>query len=294
MGAARLVVSNTTLPRYVEKGRGQTYLQTWHGAPVKRIGKDVPNSRISTESYLRRLLAEADSWDVLVSAGPSSTEVFRRAVGYDGRVLEIGRPSNDLLVGERAGIERKEVRADLGIPEDQTVLLYAPTWREDARTATGWGKVLHLDHQRVTASRPDVTVLLRGHPHTAGQPTVAGGPRVLDVTTYPDITRLYLAADLLVTDYSSAMVDFCLTDRPVVVLAPDLEAYRDHVRGLYVDLEHDAPGPVVRTTGEVLDAMEELDTPRWAARRQAMRRQLAPLDDGKATERLVAAVLGDA
>jgi CDP-glycerol glycerophosphotransferase len=235
------------------------------------------------------LLQEAQDWDLLVSPSPYCTGIFRRAFAYDGEILELGRPSNDVLVGPDAPALREEVREHLGIPQDQTVLLYAPTWRDDARRGGAWDKVLHLDHGAVTAARPDVTVLVRGHANTVHRPRVTQSARVVDVTAYPDIARLYLAADVLVTDYSAAMFDFALTDKPMIFLVPDLEAYRDRVRGLYLDFESTAAGPVVRTTDEVLAA---LDADECAAARERLRTLYAPFDDGSVTERLLEAVLG--
>jgi CDP-glycerol glycerophosphotransferase len=288
LGSARLLVSSGTFPEFFRKSPGQTYLQMWHGTPIKRIGRDVTSSRLSTEHYSRLLLREAGAWDFLVSSSPYCSRVFRQALGYDGELLEVGRPGNDLLFGAGASAIRTAVRSHLGIGDEQTVLLYAPTWRDDAPRGSGWEKVLHLDHAAVTAARPDVTVLVRGHPNTVLAPDVRESDRVVDVTSYPDITRLYLAADVLVTDYSAAMFDFALTDRRIVLLTPDLEQYRDRVRGLYLDLESMAPGPVVSSTQQVLDV---LDDDAWALARKQLCSIYAPHDDGRATARLLDVVL---
>lgn len=289
VGSARLLVTNNTLPESVRKAPGQVHVQTWHGTPLKRIGSDIAHQRMSTDHYLRLLLREAQRWDFLVSPSPFCTQIFRRAFDYDGQVLEIGRPSNDLLVRADAPRRRVEVRARLGIPDDHTVLLYAPTWRDNAWKGGTWERVVHLDGAAVTAARPDVTVLVRGHANTATRPRVPGSEQVIDVTSYPDIARLYLAADVLVTDYSAAMFDFALTDRPMIFLAPDLGHYRDRLRGLYLDLEEVAPGPIVSTTEEVLDCLGD-DS--WSLARKQMRAVYAPHDDGAVTERLLSAVLG--
>ena len=167
------------------------------------------------------------------------------------------------------------------------MLLYAPTWRENARqSGGGYAKVLHLDSEEVTAARPDVTVLVRGHANTAGRASVDDGSRVVDVTAYPDIARLYLASDALVTDYSSVFFDYALTDRPILFLVPDLAEYRDRLRGFYLDLEEVAPGPLLRSTKDVLDHLDD-DPGHYAPQRQALRDRFAPHDDGHATERLV-------
>ena len=96
---------------------------------------------------------------------------------------------------------------------------------------------------------PDAVVLVRGHYNSTApaRRLRRRTPRIHDVTRYPDIADLYLAADVLVTDYSSVMFDFALTDKPVVLLTPDLEQYRDVERGFYFDIERAAPGPMVTT-----------------------------------------------
>ena len=70
MGSARLLVSNDTFPEFFRKSPDRTYLQMWHGTPLKRIGRDIGSSRLSTEHDLRLLLREARTWDFLVSSEP--------------------------------------------------------------------------------------------------------------------------------------------------------------------------------------------------------------------------------
>ncbi len=288
--SARLLVNNNTFPPFVEPGPGQTYLQTWHGTPLKRIGSDAA-SRLSTERYVRQLRREASTWDVLLSSGPFCTEVFRRALDYPGPVLEVGRPSNDVLLGPGAVGRRSAVRERLGLAPEATAVLYAPTWRDNLRPGGSWQKVRLLDHRALLAARPDVTVLYRGHPNTGRRREVRHPARVLDVTAYPDVADLYLAADVLVTDYSAALFDFALTDRPIVLLAPDLVAYRDRVRGLYLDLEAIAPGPVVTDTRGVVEALAALEHgDDWSVRRKQLVSTFAPHDDGGATDRVLDAL----
>jgi CDP-glycerol glycerophosphotransferase len=291
LGSARYLVNNNNFVSRFRKAPGQVYVQTWHGTPLKRIGLDIENQRNFTPSYLRLMDREAAAWDVLVSPSPFCSQVFPRAFGYTGEVLEVGYPRNDVLVSRQGDRIRDDVRRELGIAEGQQVLLYAPTWRENSRQGGGYAKVLHLDADVVTATRPDVTVLVRGHANTYARASVTEGDRVLDVTSYPDIARLYLASDLLVTDYSSVFFDYALVDRPMVFLVPDLDDYRDRLRGFYLDLAEIAPGPLVTTTDEVLAHLDD-DPDLHAERRESLRQRFAPHDDGHAAERLVERVFG--
>ena len=293
VGRARYVVTNDWMGSH-PKPPGTVWLQTWHGTPLKRIAldRDLPQEKVLT---LQRDVAK---WDYLVSPNPFSTEIFRRAFGYTGEVLEVGYPRNDVLSAEGAGAARQRVRHRLGISDDRIVVLYAPTWRDTAVSEGGKGETsLFLDADRLTAEIGDThTLLLRLHYFIA--PTFADTVRgaSINVSRHPDIRDLYLAADVLVTDYSSAMFDFAITGKPMLFLAPDLASYRDDMRGFYFDFEQLAPGPIVETTAEVVEQLRSLGAvqQRFAGRYSAFRERFCALEDGGASARVVDAVFGDA
>ena len=219
----------------------------------------------------------------MVSPSPYCSDIFRRAFGFEGPMLEAGYPRNDVLLTDRGAL-RGEVRDRLGLTDEDRVVLYAPTWREYLGVRTG--KPVYVDPERLTAAMPDTVLLVRGHYNSTGQRDLfEGHPRIHDVTRYPDVAELFLAADALVTDYSSVMFDFVLTDRPVVLLVPDLEQYRDVERGFYFDIESRSPGPLVSDTDEVVDVLLGPDA--HAPARSAFRTEFCPWDDGRASARVV-------
>jgi CDP-glycerol glycerophosphotransferase len=114
---------------------------------------------------------------------------------------------------------------------------------------------------------------------------------VLDVTSYPDISDLFLIADALVTDYSSVMFDFSVTGKPLYFFTPDLEHYRDELRGFYFDLLADAPGPVLSDPAELVRAILEPHQAAWADRYAAWQARFNPRDDGNAGDRVVRRML---
>ncbi|MFD0883381.1 CDP-glycerol glycerophosphotransferase family protein, partial [Streptosporangium algeriense] len=188
------------------------------------------------------------------------------------------------------------IRQRLGLPEDKKVVLYAPTWRDDRYHGKGRSRFdLRLDLYRMwRALGDDHVIMVRRHPNTLDRIPRAGTGFVLDVTAYPDIRDLYLVADVLVTDYSSAMFDFAVTGRPILLYTYDLEHYRDEVRGFSFDLEALAPGPLLRTTREVAAAVRDLDGVRaeYGERYRAFVTDLRPPADGGATARLVDHLFG--
>ena len=283
LGHARGYVSNAGAPYWFGKADGQFHLQTWHGTPLKRIGEDRGPGDFATWRHRRRIASQAAEWDAMVSPSPYCSRIFRSAFGYDGPMLEIGYPRNDVLIRDD-GARRREVRRRLGLADQDRVVLYAPTWREYLGVRTS--KPVYVDVQRLTSALPDVVLLVRGHYNSTGQRDLfESDERVHDVTRYPDVADLFLAADALVTDYSSVMFDFVLTDRPVVLLVPDLEQYRDVERGFYFDIETRSPGPLVHTTQDVIDVLTAQDE--HAAARAAFREEFCPYDDGRASVRAV-------
>lgn len=112
---------------------------------------------------------------------------------------------------------------------------------------------------------------------------------VVDVSRWPDAADLLLVADVLISDYSSALFDFALTDRPILLFTYDLERYRDTLRGFNFDLEEKAPGPLLADSASLIEAVRNADAlgEQYAAARAAWREEFCDLDDGRATERVV-------
>jgi CDP-glycerol glycerophosphotransferase len=294
LGSADLVVSNSHLEMDWRKQPHATYVQTWHGTPLKRIHADV---LWGPPGLLEHLSLDVDRWDVLLSPNRFSTDTMRKAFRYDGEVLETGYPRNDVLLSPGAQEVRERVRADLGIDDGRTAVLYTPTWRDDAF----WeGAVdadpLALDVDRFTAELgEDHVLLLRLHYKLTGRLRAIDHPAVRDVSRHADIADLYLAADVMVTDYSSTMFDFGVTGKPMVFFTYDLERYRDTLRGFYFDLVAEAPGPVVTTTQELVEQVRDVAavTTAHAERYARFRARFCHLDDGRATERFLDRFLPD-
>lgn len=287
------VFSNENAPDWFVKREGQVYVQTWHGTPLKRIAHDIPDIRFNNGAdYLRRFSLEVAKWDLLLSPNSFSTPIFSRAFRYDGPVLQSGYPRNDPLHRPEGRQEAARVRRALGVSPDRKVVLYAPTWRDDQGLSGGRYQMdMRLDFDRARrVLGDDYAFLFRGHLHTSkvSRPTGPDDP-FLDVTRYPDVTDLLLVADVLITDYSSVMFDYAGTGRPILLFTYDLEHYRERLRGFYLDLAEHAPGPLLSTSDEVIDALADLEgtVSAHAPAHRAFRDRFCHLDDGNASARVL-------
>ena len=288
------VVTNIDLERWFVKRPGQRVLQTFHGYPSKTMGLSAWDGKHFTPARVERLLRRTSgTWDLLLTPTPEMDRHYREQYRYDGPIHPYGYPRDDVLVSADANGIRADVRRRLGIG-DRTAVLYAPTWRDDLATnfrAAPLVSPLDVD-EAADRLGYDHVLLLRGHRFHRRRPGRRGRTRgqVLDVTDYPEINDLVLAADAAVLDYSSLRFDFALTGRPMVFLVPDLDRYQG-ARGFLHDFAESAPGPLLSTTEEVVAALRDL--PGLAA---AYAGELAAFDarfnqhqDGHAAERVVRA-----
>ncbi|WP_270888950.1 CDP-glycerol glycerophosphotransferase family protein [Pedococcus sp. 5OH_020] len=286
--SADLLISNTHTEVEWEKAAGTTYLQTWHGTPLKRIHNDV---LWAPEGRLRRLDGDIARWDLLLSPNAVSSPRLTKAFAYDRLVAETGYPRNDSLLAPDADRVRQEVRESLGIGPGMTVVLYTPTWRDDECFVDASSEIrLALDPAEfVEAMGPDHVLLVRSHNMVTGRSRLDAVRGVLDVSYYPDVSELYLAADVLVTDYSSTMFDFAVTGKPMVFFTYDLDRFASAVRGFYFDFTADAPGPLVSTPEELTETLHDLPAIEgdYAERYATFRDTYCHLEDGAATERVV-------
>ena len=272
---SRVIVTNDHLPDWFSKREGQHLLQTWHGTPIKKLLHDAAPGSVSLR-YQRLMARQVRQWDLLLAQNREAEQRLRRALGYSGQVRVGEYPRNVRLLG---GIEvGRRVRSDLGIGEEQRVILYAPTWRERLRHPEGLAG--HSNGQGLRgevypAHLTDAVVLMRTHHMNRVRP----GPGLVDVSRYPSIEELMMAADVLVSDYSSIFLDFALTGKPAVVYVPDLEHYRDVERGLYGDWPRRSGLPIALDHDELTLHLNRIlgDFDVQAARREVLEVDPAPV-----------------
>ncbi|MFG2945416.1 bifunctional glycosyltransferase/CDP-glycerol:glycerophosphate glycerophosphotransferase [Streptomyces adustus] len=282
LARSKYLVNNVNFDRRLVKRRGQVFVQTQHGTPLKRMGLDLQDRPAAARGMdFAELLRSVDKWDYVLSANRHTTLTWERVYPGGYTTLDYGYPRNDVLQRASAA-DTALLRASLGIPEGTVAILYAPTHR-DYRTT----RHASLDLERVLRRLgPRFMILVRSHQGQAGPP--ARGARIVDVTGHPSVESLCLAADALVTDYSSIMFDYANLDRPIVIHDADREAY-EATRGTYFDLRSFPPGPVVRTEDELITvfASGHWRGARSERLRTAFRERFCPYDDGHAAERVV-------
>lgn len=293
LARAKYWVNNQNFPTYIKKRPQTVYLQTWHGTPLKKMLYDLEKVHGRSDDYVERVGAAVKNWDYLISPSPYATKAFKSAFRFNKTILEIGYPRNDLFYKKDRHKLAQKIKNKLHIKPDRKIILYAPTFRDD-QTLRGnkFYFDINMDLQLMKERLgEDYTILLRMHVIVSNKLKIEESLQdfVHNVSDYPDIQELLLVADILITDYSSVMFDFANTGKPMLFYTYDLENYRDQLRGFYMDLEKEAPGPLVYNTDEIITSIENIETVKteYKERYRNFKQKFCPLDDGFASYRIV-------
>ena len=210
-------------------------------------------------------------------------------------IIEEGYPRNDRLVTADV-LEKARAKDRVGMfGIGKKVILYAPTWRDNQYTSgVGYTYKPEIDFDLLREELGDEYVILfRAHylvAHNFDFDRYEGF--IYDVSDYDDINDLFLASDILVTDYSSVFFDYANLDRPMVFYMYDLDQYKDEIRGFYTDL-YELPGPIVTTEKSLIGAIKGLPEDfKPDVKYNNFKAKYVPKDDGEATKRTLRKIFG--
>ncbi|WEG07891.1 CDP-glycerol glycerophosphotransferase family protein [Microbacterium horticulturae] len=263
-------------------------LQVWHAAGAfKRVG------------YSREKLPGGPPPGSIIHRNYTDATVSSEAIRHDyaeafgitlSRVKALGVPRTDAFFDEGLVTRTaREVRDRYGIPDAKRIALYAPTFRGNGQiTATfdydsiDWGALTR-------DLGDDWVVMVKMHPFVKSLAVARPDVRnVIDVTTDREITQLLMAADVLVTDYSSTIFEYALLRRPIVFFCPDLESYTAE-RDFYYPFErYLSAGLLVRDAAQLAPA---ISAAKFEASEESFHEYFMSACDGHASERVTREII---
>jgi CDP-glycerol glycerophosphotransferase len=292
-------IFNAKMPGYYIKKKGQVYLQTWHGTPLKKLGKDIAvgedakfyRSEMSREEMVKTYERDSARYDYFISPNKFSTEAFKSAFSVNtGVIIETGYPRNDILTNASSEYA-DNIKRRLGIPQNKKVVLYAPTWRDNMYDTDGYLYELKVDFSkwhRVLGD--DYFIIYKPHYLIYNTSNLDEYKSfIFDASKFDEINELYLISDILVTDYSSVFFDYGVLKRPALFYMYDLEEYRDNLRGFYLDIYSDLPGPIIEKEDELLDNIINIDavTERFKDQNNNFYDKFCSLEQGKSSKMVI-------
>lgn len=280
LASSKFWIADCRLRVHIHKRKNQFYIQTWHASiGTKKSEKD--SERMLSKTYIKAAKKDSKQIDLITCGSEQMYNFHRNAFWYDGEIFKSGCPRSDILFDKRKALE---IKSRLGF-EGKKLCLYAPTFRNSSSV-----EQYSLDYDRVANTlkskfSSEWIIMLRLHPNIRRFDIKNLPPFVKNFSRYDDVQELLSAADVLLTDYSSIVYDFMLTDRPSFIYAKDFEDYEKE-RGFLIDLK-ETPFPIARNIGELEHNILNFDYEDYSKKVSDFKKKIGSYEDGKASERVV-------
>lgn len=249
--SAYVMQDNIFLPlAFIRFPKKVKVIQLWHGTgTIKKFGQSV------NTGSLGRLEKKANKTIThLIVNSEYTKNLYAKAFGISlDRIYVMGLPRTDIMFDE----DKKNEKLNNFFREypdcrNKKIILYAPTFRDQEVH----NPQIPLDLELIRNTLPkDIILILKLHPFVASsfafdESKYEGS--ILNLSSYNDLNTLLFAADILITDYSSIIFEYSILERPMIFYAYDLEEFSDEGRGFYETYEEYVPGPIVKTSEELI------------------------------------------
>ena len=272
---------NITNDFFVFNKKKQLSINTWHGGGAyKKSGMAITDG---IERIVHKITYRYT--DYIISSSRKFTEEGEDMFGYEaGKFLPFGMPRNDVFFCESNKIKEK-IYSKYSISNETKILLYAPTFREKGNLPLG----LFVEYEQILDAVKatfggEWVLFYRGHYFDNN--IYAINDDFFNVSDYEDVQELLCVADVLITDYSSVMWDFGLTDKPCFLYVPDLEIYLQYERQFYSDI-CDWPYSSAKTVGELITNINQFNEMEYLIKVKAHYETLESYENGSATKKIV-------
>jgi len=289
LASAGYLINNSTFPACYTKKPGQTYINTWHGIPLKLMGYSMPNGNIEVANTERNFLQA----DILLSPCESHTDMYLKDYKlqgiYEGRIIETGQARTDTIFKSKPEEVMELLKTQgVSVDPDKKIVLYAPTWKgTDFSHAVADISEFEKIYDEIASGLKDAQLLIR--PHQVIYGSVAKSEKLKQYLVPPNIdtNELLCAVDVLISDYSSIFFDYVVTGKPILFYIPDLADYKE-ARGMYMDIES-LPGPATSNLSTICEWLKNPESV-ISDNYNIIKEQYCKYDDGHVAERIVGTI----
>jgi len=285
---AKYLINDSTFPSYFIKKEGQIYLNTWHGTPLKTMGKDMKGVPSEGKNVQRNFLQA----DYLIAPNLYTRDILTNAYDiagiYPGKVIEEGYPRMDALFHtDKDSFIQALLSKSIKVDPEKKIVLYAPTWRGTMGTEMDVSTDLEKTVKVILETLPEThQLLLKIHPFA--YKFLNNVPEVQEICVPIDVdaNELLSIVDILVTDYSSIFFDFYVMQKPIILFAYDYNEYIAH-RGVYLQLDQLDVNVAYNTNDFIALLLEAIKSKKSTQYQDAIQKYCYKNLDGNATTRYI-------
>ena len=248
---AKYWITNSSLERGLKFKKKKTiYINTWHGTALKKLGNDLDAKN------MKFITSKAD---IYYAQSKYDVDIFNKSFNWEkDKIKIVGLPRNDELVNINNN-EIIDIKNRIKLPLDKKIILYAPTFREFDYDKNGCFLKPPIDIKKWNNKLSnDYIILFRAHYEVNKVLNIKNDGFIYDMSNYPNLNELLKISDILISDYSSIMIDYSILERPIYAYTYDYEIYNQK-RGLYIDLNNTLPNGITKNEDELLNEIINCD-----------------------------------
>lgn len=286
---------------------GATTCYLHHGMPIKKWGQDGLTQTIGSKNKINevvhKITGESIKYDYFVTSSPLHDKTNCSGLAYKGctedKNLHTGTPRNDMYfdVSPNSALEVKDKYSSiLKFDNSKRIVMYLPTFRRTSTSVFSFSRLSFEQRIQLERVLERHNAILIEKSHVAEKNTFDGGSdsHILCVPSEMNVQELMLFADILISDYSGAFLDFILLDRPVIHYAYDYDYYKNVDSGLYYEIEDFSAGPIAYDYDSLIKAVDEAlsGVDAYSEKRQYVRRKYMQYETGEASAKIMSSVIG--
>lgn len=285
LATAKIWIDNVKNCKGISKRKEQFYIQTWHASYSPKYLESDAKDKLNPK-YLMESKKDSEETDLFLSNSNVQSLEYKNAFWCTCDILECGYPRNDIFFLSDIEKIKNKIKQKLEINQKQKIILYTPTFR-DNNSDSGY----NLDCERLLRNErflnEDILILIRMHPNVKKYNGLFNfkNLKIKDVTNYPDIQELLLISDILITDYSTTMFDFALMNKEIIILAEDIEEYKN-MRGLK-DIFFELPFCICKNNDELEENIKSFNNEGYQKKLINFKKKYIAYDNGNASKKVV-------
>jgi CDP-glycerol glycerophosphotransferase len=258
------------------KLKKQFNISTWHGTPFKRIGIKIPNTS-SSFSF--------STSDILISNSKFTSRVFKESFPHIKNIVEFGSPRNDFLLNT---IPSFEIKSFYRVNNRNLIVLYAPTFRNDKNNdfvkdfISSKANLVISELEKKFGTK--ISFIYRYHQISENSNNISS-LNFLNGNLIQDMNTLLKEVDILITDFSGALLDFSLMKKPFFLYASDAVDYISKERGLNIDIN--AFFPISTNIDQLQQSIVNFDIIKHDKSINRMHKEMGLVENGKSIQSII-------
>lgn len=279
---AKIWLDNCRKDFFIKKRSEQVYIQLWHGGigmkKVEQLAEDDLDS-----VYIKSAKNDSRMMDYAISNSLYRTNIYKNNFWYNGEILELGCPRNDIFFNCDKSILKVKIANRYNFNCNDNIVLYVPTFRKGYDFDYNSFEFKKMISKLKQKYNNNYLLIVKLHSNVKNY-NIRVSENIINASDYPDVSELLMISDIVISDYSSVIFDSLYTSAKLYLYLPDFSDYQKN-RGLNLNIM-ELPFSVSKSSDELIKNILNNDFDNYLNHIEKFKLDMKLVDDGFASNRV--------